>query len=80
MKGYILNKTSDLIEVHSLIYLCKKAMEFDEKLKVFLKDCAFVNQFYIETRYPADIPTELSKDEANECIEITEKILKFIIL
>lgn len=41
----------------------------------FTKDCAFVNQYYIETRYPSDDPLEVSPGEALECIGIAETIL-----
>jgi len=40
--------------------------------------CAFVNQYHIETRYPADIPLVVSDDEANECISIAEEIYKMV--
>jgi len=75
MKGYILRHRGDLIAGHSLIYLCKEASLIKTTIIQYLKDCSFVNQFYIETRYPADIPLELSKDEARECISIAETIL-----
>ncbi len=78
LKGYILKETQTLAEGHSLVYLCKKAIEFDASLKSYLKDCAYINQFYIETRYPADIPTVLTQDEAQECILIAEKLQKLI--
>jgi len=75
LKSYILKHSSNLIDGHSLIYLCKEACQIMPSMKQYLKDCAFVNQFYIETRYPADIPIELSKDEARECISIAETVL-----
>ncbi|MCK9479783.1 MAG: HEPN domain-containing protein [Firmicutes bacterium] len=77
-KGYILKYSQQLIEGHSLTYLCKQASKFDEKVNSFLKDCAFVNQFYIETRYPADLPTETSGEDAQECIKVAEKVINHI--
>lgn len=74
LKSFVLKRTSTLIEGHSLVFLCKKAIELDIEFKIFLKDCAYTNQFYIETRYPADVPIEMTKEEAGECISITEKI------
>lgn len=78
-KGYILKNTDTLVEGHSLVFLCKKAYAIDISLKRHLKDCAFVNQFYIETRYPADTPVELDSDDAKECIDIASLILKELI-
>ncbi|HOT74821.1 MAG TPA: HEPN domain-containing protein [Candidatus Wallbacteria bacterium] len=74
LKSFVLKRASDLIEGHSLVFLCKKAIELDTEFKNFLKDCAYINQFYIETRYPADVPIEMTQEEAGECISITEKI------
>jgi len=54
-------------------------MQFDKSFKQYLRDCAFVNQFYIESRYPADVPLELSKEEALECISITSHIKKIVL-
>lgn len=75
LKGWILRKNGELLEGHSLIYLCKAAIKSGAKLSNHLKDCAYVNQFYIETRYPADTPLEITEEEAKDCIEIAQKIL-----
>lgn len=78
LKGYLLKFAEQLVEGHSLIYLCKVASNNNIEFKKRLKDCAFVNQYYIETRYPADIPLEVSDDEANECISIAEEIYRMV--
>ena len=78
-KGFILKQKEELVAGHSLVYLCKIAMETDSSLKVFMKDSAYVNQFYLETRYPADIPMDIDQSDARECIEIARKILARIV-
>lgn len=78
LKGYLLKQTRQIVEGHSLIYLCKESINYNTEFKMWLKDCAFVNQYYIETRYPADVPLVISDDEANECISIAEKIYKMV--
>jgi len=77
-KGFMLKHKSKLVEGHSLVYLCKKASEIEFSIKQHMKNCAFVNQFYIETRYPSDIPMDVDKSEAQECIGIAEEILERI--
>lgn len=76
LKGFLLRQTAELAEGHSLIFLCKEASVYKDEFKMHLKDCAFVNQYYIETRYPADVPRVVSDDEADECIAIAETIYK----
>jgi HEPN domain-containing protein len=78
LKGFLLKHTGLIVEGHSLIYLCKESSRYHNEFKKNLKDCAFVNQYYIETRYPADIPLDVSDEEANECISIAEDILKSV--
>lgn len=79
LKGFVLQKKMELIEGHSLIYLCKKSTELDASFKGFMKDCAYVNQFYLETRYPADIPLSVDDSEVKECINIAQSLLDRII-
>ncbi|NMB95209.1 MAG: HEPN domain-containing protein [Clostridiaceae bacterium] len=78
LKGYLLKQTGQVFEGHSLIYLCKESARYNSEFKRMIKDCAFVNQYYIETRYPSDIPLVVSDDEADECISIAEEIYKMV--
>lgn len=75
LKGYLIFKTGMLTEGHSLIRLGKKAAEFEDSFKKHIKDFAFINAFYIETRYPAEDPLIVTEDDAIECINLTEKFL-----
>lgn len=79
LKALLLKVTSELLDGHSLVFLCRKASLHDANMTGFLKDCAYINQFYIETRYPSDTPLDMTKNEAEDCINITEKIIDYII-
>lgn len=79
LKGFLLKKIGRVVEGHSLIYLCKEASNYCVEFKKHLKDCAFVNQYYIETRYPADVQLIVSDEEAEECITIAKEINKMVI-
>jgi HEPN domain-containing protein len=59
--------------------LCKLSESHNNEFKKYIKDCGFLNQYYIETRYPTDNPLIVSDYEANECIEIAEKVCKTVI-
>lgn len=78
LKGYILENTEYLLDGHSLIFLIRRASAFDPSIRIFLKDCAFVNQFYIEARYPADSPDEVDPSEAQECMSCAEELIKHV--
>lgn len=50
-------------------------MAYDKTLGEFLKDMVFVNTFCIETRYPAIDPLVVSKEDAEECFRIVERVI-----
>jgi HEPN domain-containing protein len=78
LKGYVLKHTKELLSGHSLIFLIRRAAKFDEEIRKFTKDVAFVNQFYVETRYPADIPDEVDEYEEQECFETAREVIIYI--
>lgn len=79
LKAYLIVKGEGIVSGHSLLYLCKLAQGHDANYKKYLKDCGFANQYYIETRYPADSPLIVSDYEAEECIKIAEEIYRYTI-
>jgi HEPN domain-containing protein len=78
LKSYLLFKTKELQEGHSLIFLCKLSSSHNTTFKKYIKDCAFINQYYIETRYPADNPIFINDEEIEDCLLITQTILSFV--
>lgn len=44
------------------------------------KDFALVDIYYIETRYPAVEPLIVSKEKAQECIDIADKALHYVLV
>ncbi len=79
LKGYLIFMTGEIQEGHSLVKLCKKAMLQDKTFGDFLKDMAFVNTYYIETRYPAVDPLMVSIEDAEECLRITDNVVSRIV-
>nr|WP_307992060.1 HEPN domain-containing protein [uncultured Niameybacter sp.] len=79
MKAYLIVKGQGLANTHSLIYLCKLCSKIDSEFRKYIRDCGFLNQYYIETRYPADTPLIVEEYEADECIDIAEAMYKLVI-
>ena len=69
LKGWLLKTTGELLDGHSLVFLCRKATAAGAPLKGKLRDCAYVNQFYIETHYPSDSYIPVSEEEARDCMD-----------
>ena len=76
LNGWLLKSTSDLEDGYSPVYLCRKAIQLGASISKRLRDCAYVNQFYIETRYPSDLYIPVSEKEALDCIEAAELLIK----
>lgn len=78
LKALIIYLYATLEQGHSLLYLCKKVMAQREEFSQYLKDCAFVNQYYIETRYPNENAIIVSNEETENCLNIAENILNTV--
>jgi HEPN domain-containing protein len=78
LKGFLLKNNNQLVEGHGLVKLCKLCEQYNQGFKGFLKEVAFVNEYYLETRYPADQPLIVTEEDTQECLSITEKIFSFV--
>jgi len=78
LKGFILHRAQRLTEGHGLLMLCKACASFEEGFLRFLKDVALVSVYYMETRYPADQPLEVSDEDTEECLTIAELLIAFV--
>lgn len=79
LKAYILLKSDILVDGHNLSWLCKRAMKYDKKFAGWLEESASLNKCYIETRYPSDLPLELSFDEVTGYFEMASDMYEFIL-
>ena len=75
LKAIILYLFSTLESGHSLLYLCKKVITKLLQFSTYLEGCIFVNQYYIETRYPNETPVTVSNEEAMQCLKYAENVL-----
>jgi len=78
LKAYLIMNGEGIVSGHSLIYLCKLSEKHNSEFRKYIKDCGFLNQYYIETRYPADTPLIVSDYETDECIKIADEIYKTV--
>lgn len=78
LKGYLIYQTGTLQDGHSLIKLCKKASLYEKKFREYIRDCAFLNGYYIETRYPAEDPLIADAEDVEEGIKFAREFKTFI--
>lgn len=78
LKGYMLFKSHRLFDGHNLTWLCKQAAMLEEGFKQWIGKSTLLNRFYIETRYPADIPEEITFELASDILGATEEMVDFV--
>lgn len=78
LKGYILYKTKNHVDGHNLTWLCRQAIKIDHRFLEWLDESAVLNRFYIETRYPSDIPLKLNKRTVLRVYEMARVMYLFI--
>jgi HEPN domain-containing protein len=78
LKGYLVYHQIFFHKIHDLIALLNLCFTKDKDLE-FLRDTLEVlNQYYIETKYPPDMPINYSKEEAKEAINKARFVFKTI--
>lgn len=78
LKAYIVAYDLKFEKNHNLLALmsiCAKKHSAFKKLK---DDCFLLNDYYIEPRYPTEIPKDRTKDEALQAKEAAERIGGFV--
>ena len=78
LKSFILYKTHQTVDGHNLTWLCRRAAGLDESFKQWLQESATLNRYYIETRYPTDIPTEISDATVYRLYKLTEEMFNYV--
>lgn len=78
LKGYILFKNGNHVDGHNLTWLCRQAIKSDPRFQEWLDESAALNRYYIETRYPTDVPVELSEKRVARIYAMAFKMYQFI--
>lgn len=78
LKGYLLFHSRRLFDGHNLTWLCKQAVQRDETFQKWLAWSTSLNRYYIETRYPADLPLDIDTGSIDTILRATGDMLDFI--
>lgn len=78
LKAYILLRSDLLVDGHNLPWLCKRAGKYDSTFLDWLGECASLSKCYIETRYPADIPLDLTQEQVLKYYQMAREMYCFI--
>lgn len=78
LKAYLLRKGGRFEKKHQLVYLLDLCTEIDASFSELVDDAALLSAFYIETRYPGDIP-EFSLEEGRKGFEAAKHVKDFVL-
>jgi HEPN domain-containing protein len=78
LKAYLLLKTGELVKGHSIGTLLGLCIKYDLIFEQYQDDCVTIDDYYIETRYPPDVPFEINKDEVLDAVKIAEELLVIV--
>jgi len=79
LKGYLLYCTGRHYDGHNLTFLCRQAIQQDEAtFASYLDKSAMLNDLYIETRYPTDLPFEINEVEIRRYLDMAEEMFAAI--
>ena len=72
LKAFILYKTGKAVDGHNLTWLCKQAVKQDTSLDEWLDESAYLNRYYIQTRYPSDEPLALDEGKLQTVLKMAK--------
>ena len=78
LKGFFVFHKTKFHKIHDLIALLNICLTQDKTLEFLREDLETLNQYYIETKYPPDMPIDYPKEEAREAIDKAKIILDSI--
>lgn len=78
LKGFLLFKSGQHFDGHNLTYLCRQAILLDKSFEKWVVQSAMLNNLYIETRYPVDIPLDLDEVVVKNYLNMAEDMFSDI--
>ena len=77
LKGLLVFHNEEFLKVHDLIELETLLLGVEPEIQSFHEDCKTLNQYYVGTRYPGDVP-EFTFKECKSAFEAALRIKEFV--
>ena len=78
LKGYLLFRLGRHFDGHNLTFLCRQAANCDERFVSYIDESASLNNYYIETRYPTDVPFTITETQEYSILAMAEDMFAMI--
>ncbi|MFZ5365828.1 MAG: HEPN domain-containing protein [Patescibacteria group bacterium] len=61
-----------------MAYLLTLCAKIDKEFLKLKENCKILDPYYIETRYPLDIPITYSKEQVKQAVDLAGEIVEFV--
>ena len=83
LKAYLYYKGEKFVIGHSVTDLCKWANEIDKSFSHLIDKISILDGYYLPTRYPNSLPSNIPKNvynekSARESLELANRTIKFV--
>jgi len=79
LKGYLLLCRQPPKRIHHLDVLLEDCIALDDSFQRLVDDAVFLKRYYIESRYPDDLPQEVRPEEAAEAMTAASHLRDFVL-
>lgn len=78
LKAYLLFRSRRHYDGHNITFLVRRSQQYDRDFDPFLNASPPFNHYYIETRYPTDLPFEISEPQLMDAFRFSEGIYRTV--
>lgn len=78
LKGFLVFSGKRFEKRHQLDFLLGLCKEIDPSFQNLVEDIQYLTDYYLETRYPGDIP-DFSVDECRKALEAAVRVEEFVL-
>jgi HEPN domain-containing protein len=74
LKGYLMFHRQPLQRIHQLDVLLERCITLDGYFREVIEDAIFLKRYYIASRYPDDLPEDVTRGEAEAALAAAWRI------
>jgi HEPN domain-containing protein len=79
LKGYLLLRRQPPKRIHHLDVLLEDCIALDSSFEGLVDDAVFLKRYYIESRYPDDLPEDVHPEEVTEAMTAASHLRAFVL-
>ncbi len=74
LKSFILYSSREHVDGHNITYLMRRSAREDRRFEKFVRRTPDFNSYYIQTRYPTDLPFEIDAEAVADAFSLAQEV------